>query len=195
MQKRKIKSWEQLQEQIGPILKQINANQELAVAAAVNPVNALDELGYEIDPRARPDIEDRLRFDPRTIVRLRQLQEAVFEHSGHEFDLNSASELRQVLFEELKLSIPEKQQKQYQQRREPIDTSPLPPQLSWTGKVVDPLEVLRDAHLIMEPLLEYRRLEASRPRLAPRHLYDEVRQGKRRLPIRSIRGRLQSQSS
>lgn len=186
--------WEKLQDRISSILDQLNANQDLALAAAANPLFALEELGYEIDPQARSEIEDRLRFDPPTVIRLRALREEIFEHAGHPFDLNSAEELKRVLFEELDLSVSGRQQNQSQQQPEELpDTSPLPPQLSWTEKVEDPLEVLRDAHLIMEPLLEYRRLEASKPRLAPRPLYEEVRQGKRRLPIHNIRGRLKSQ--
>jgi competence ComEA-like helix-hairpin-helix protein len=56
--------------------------------------------------------------------------------------------------------------------------------------VTDPLDVLRDQHAIMEPLLEYRRLEASTPRLAPRPLYEDVRRGRRTLGIVRVRGRL-----
>jgi DNA polymerase-1 len=184
---RRIESWEQLQGEVEPILDRLNADPELAIAAAVNPLYALEELGYELDPQASPQIEDRLRFDPRTVIRLQRLRATIFEYAGREFDLRSSDELRQLLFEELSLPVPEP----------PPDTSPLPPQIGGQPRsepVLDPLEVLSDAHPIMESLLEYRRLEASRPRLAPRHLYEEVRQGKRRLPIRDIRARLQSQS-
>jgi hypothetical protein len=184
----RVDSWEQLQEQIQPILEQVNADPALAMAAAVNPLYAIEELGYEIEPRVRPQIEDRLRFGPRSIVRLQQLREEIFEHAGREVDLTSSDDLRQLLFEELSLPVPEP----------PPDTSPLPPQIGGQPRlepISDPLEVLRDAHPIMEPLLEYRRLESSRPGMAPRHLYEEVREGKRRLPIRSIRARLQSQPS
>jgi len=185
--------WEKLQERISSILDQLNANPYLAMAAAANPLFALGELGYEIDPQARPEIEDRLRFDPPTVIRLRALREEIFSHAGHPFDLNSAEELKRVLFEELDLSVSgDGQTKSQQQQRELPDTSPLPPQLSWVEKVEDPLEILRGAHPIMFPLLEYRRLEASKPRLAPRPLYEEIRQGKRRLPIHNIRGRLKS---
>jgi hypothetical protein len=191
--KRKIDSWEQAQEQIVSLLEQLNANQALAVAAAANPLFALEELGYEINPQVRLEFDERLRFGSRTIVQLRELREAIFTQAGHAFDLNAPVELRRVLFDELKIPLPAQQAEQAAQSpRTPPDTSPLPPQLEWTAKVEDPLEILRGAHPIMEPLLEYRRLEASQPRLAPRQLYDEVRQGKRRLPIRNIRGRLQS---
>jgi hypothetical protein len=185
-----IDSWEDLQQQIRSILEQINANSNLTLAAAANPLYALEEIGYKINPTARPEIETRLRFDPRTAVQLRQLQTAIFEQVGHPFDLNVPAQLQRVLFDELKISVPGHNSYKNDSK---LDTSPLVPQLSWIPKVEDPLEVLRGAHPVIEPLLEYRRLESSVPRLAPLSLYQEVRQGKRRLFLESIRGRLKTQ--
>jgi hypothetical protein len=189
---RQIDSWQEAQAQVASLLEQLNANPALARAAAVNPLYALEELGYEISPRARPEIEERLRFGPRTVVRLQQLREAVIQAAGCSFNLDSATELREVLFDRLKLPVPARQPAQRGRRRTPPDTSPLPPQVSWAPHVEDPLEALRGVHPIMDPLLEYRRLEASEPRLASRALYDEVRQGKRRTPLRRVRGVLKS---
>lgn len=188
-----INSWEQLQQQIVSILEQINANSSLSVAAAANPIHALEEIGYEINPIARPEIEDRLRFEPRTAVQLRQLRAVIFEQAGHSFDLNAPAELQRVLFDELKIPVPGHNSYQQGQKCSRPDTNPLPPQLSWVPKVEDPLEVLRGTHQVIEPLLEYRRLEASAPRLAPRNLYNEVRQGKRQLFLESIRAQLKTQ--
>jgi DNA polymerase I-like protein with 3'-5' exonuclease and polymerase domains len=188
-----ISSWEQLREQVVPILKKINAEPALALAAGVNPILALEELGYRIEPQALFLIEARLRFDPQQIERLQQLQEEIFRHAKHEFDIRSASELGRVLFEELKIPVPGQGKKRSPQEGRPaLDTSPLPHRYSGQPEAEDPLEALRGAHPILEPLLEYRRLEASRPRLAPRPIYEEVRQGKRRLPIQKIRGRFKT---
>jgi hypothetical protein len=189
----RIDSWEEAQEQVASLLEQLNANPALALAAAANPLFALEELGYEINPQVRLEFEERLRFRPRTVVRLRELRETIFKQAGHAFDLNSSAELRKVLYDELEIAVPHQRPDRPEQLHATLpDTGPLQPQLSRTQKAEDPLEVLRGAHPIMKPLLRYRRLEASRPRLAPRNLYEEVRQGKRRLPIRDIRGRLKS---
>jgi hypothetical protein len=56
--------------------------------------------------------------------------------------------------------------------------------------VADPLEHLRDVHPIMPLVLEYRQLEASVPRLAPRQLYDRISQGDVQIPITNIKLRL-----
>ena len=62
------------------------------------------------------------------------------------------------------------------------------------SRPADPLEKLRSAHPIMEPLLEYRRMQSSTPRLATKELYDEIRQKKRVLPITKLVAHLKSNS-
>jgi hypothetical protein len=198
MSEKQITSVEQLQEQIGSILEQLNADPALALAAAANPLFALEELGFEISTDARPEIEDRIRFYPRIAARLRKLRRTIFKEVGHPFDLHSSNQIQTVLFEELKLDVPRKRArkkgKKKKARRALPDPSPLPAQMSWAEEKSDPLEVLRDTHPVMDSLLEYRRLDASQPRLAPRELYEEIRAGKRRLPIRSVRGRLRAKA-
>jgi hypothetical protein len=192
MGKIRLDSWKEVQKQVQSILDRINADPLFALAAAASPLFALEELGYEVDPDLREDLSNRLRFGQKTSERLRKLREAVFRHAGHPFDLGSAEELRRVLFDELRVTArerpPRSAQSQRRPRRDAPDTSPLPPQLGWGQKVEDPLKVLRGAHPIMDPLLEYRRLEASEPRLASRALYDEIRRGERRLPVARLRG-------
>ena len=196
MPRKKIDSWEQLQKQIKSIIAKVNADQSMALAAALNPLFAVEELGYEISPEARPSIEDRIRFDRQTAKRSQDLRESIFRQVGHFFDLNSPEQMSKVLFEELKLRpAPAGKREvvdQHSYARVPptLDTKPLPHKREGAEPAPDPLEVLRDAHPVMEPLLEYRRLQASRPLLAPRDAYDAVRQGKVRLPIQEIRARL-----
>ena len=199
-----IESWEQLQAQIEPILEHLNENHNLALAAAANPLHALEELGYEIRPEAKAGITLRLRFPPRVVVTLRQLQAEVNEIANRPVDLDSPDDLSRLLFDELKLKVPKRKKEKKRKKKaryqtwvkEParkIDTRRLKPRLSYIKAEPDPLEVLQQEHRIMEPLLEYRKLEASTPRLASRHIYDEVRSGKREVGITRIRGRLKGQ--
>jgi len=200
MSREKIVSWEALQKQISSILSKVNKDRALALAAGVNPLFALEELGFDVEPSVRPDIEARLRFEPRTAIKLRDLRESIFKHVGHAFDINSSEALHAVLFNELKLGTAyggkskAEQQATYKTEQQPIhpDTKPLPVQRRGVEPTKDPLEVLSKAHPVMKPLLEYRRLESSRPRMAPRNFYDSVRQGKRSLPVREISGRLKA---
>ena len=202
MAQRTVDSWEQLQANIESILESINDNSQLAQAAAANPLLALEELGYEIEPAARTEIARRIRFSPRTAVRLRQLEEEVADIAGRAVDLDSAEDVRRLLFEELKLEVPDDSGNaggKYRQAAPAkgggpaLDTRPLPPDLSTVGTRADPLRALEGRHAVMDPLLEYRQLEASTPRLAPRQAYEQLRAGKLRLGINGIKGRLQGQ--
>jgi competence ComEA-like helix-hairpin-helix protein len=197
MTRHSVGSWEQLQTNIESILEQMNASPQLALAAAANPLLALEELGYDIDPAARSEITRRLRFSPRIAVRLRQLEDEVAAIAGRRVDLDSAEDLQRLLFKELRLDARGDSEDDYQQKAQhkqgwspSLDTRPLPPDLSSIGKRDDPLRVLEGKHKVMEPVLEYRRLEASTPRLASKQDYERVREGQIQLGVEKIRGRL-----
>ncbi len=192
VERQRIDSLKELHQLLPSILEQINADQSLAIAAAANPLIALEELGYHIDPEIRPDIEDHLRFKPEAMTQLKELRRQISKHAGHTFDPNSPAELHTVLFEELKLPPGEVKRDKKERLAVLTATTPFPPQLSWAPKVTDPLEKLRGKHPIIEPLLEYRQLEASTPRLASKELYEEIRTGKRPTKIVRVRGILQA---
>lgn len=84
----------QLQEQIGKLLDRFNKDQPLAMAAAVNPLLALEELGYRLAPAVRREIERRSRYTKRQLVRLESLRaellQAVPDFPIEEFDVLSS---------------------------------------------------------------------------------------------------------
>lgn len=216
-----IDSWEQLQERVQDLLERINADSMLALAAAANPILALEELGFDINPAARDEIETRFRFHPRTAVRIRQLQDEIFRHAERHFDLRSPEELSAILFDRLALTLPTHERSEPRRQaptrrrtksstekrsdeqideqkqsapRPTIDLRPLIRLPGATEDPVDPLAAFAGAHPIIAPLLEYRRLDASRSRLAPRALYDDVRRGTRRVGVTHLVARLKEQS-
>lgn len=194
---RTIDSLRDLQRLVPAIVKEINADERLALRAAANPLLALEELGYRLTPEVRTEAERRIRFAPQTIERLSQLSEAIYSYADERFDIESPAEIERVLFEKLKLprldakeqAPPKAQRKRPVQQPEP--TLALQPSPSYLRRpFVDPLERLRGAHPIMEPLLEYRKLEASEPRLAPRELYERIKRGDVALPVTRLRASL-----
>lgn len=183
--KRKLNSWQEAQQQIGAILESLNANHSLMLAAASNPLLALQELGYEIAEDVHQEFEDRIRLGASGAKRLQSLREEIFKIAGKPFNLNSAEELSSTLSVLLK-----------QKGARALSLADARPLLSVVSAPTapDPLEQMRDLHPIMGPLLEYRRLDASTPRFATRELYDEIRQGKHSLPITKITAHLKSPS-
>jgi hypothetical protein len=176
--KKKLLSWGSAQQRIGGILASLNKNPDLMLAAAANPLLALRELGYEISEGAEQEFEDRIRFGPRNGPKLGGLREEIFKSAGRRFDLDSPEALVDVLSSLIKT---DKGGHTFT-RAEAIPMAfTLRP-----NRPADPLEKVRRAHPIMEPLLEYRRMQASTPKFATKEFYDEIRQKKRALPITKL---------
>ena len=199
---RVIRSVEELRRRIPAIVRQVNADERLALRAAANPLLLLEELGYEIPPELRAELERRVRHTPQDIARLDTLERQVHELAGERFDLRAPAELSRVLFEKLKLPRPPAVQQlalrrgalaaqTAEQRAEPQEPTELPRHPVGRPKHPDPLEPLRGAHPVMEPLLEYRALEASQPPLASQEVYERIKRGEVRGPALRVRFRLQ----
>ncbi len=205
---RTISSMEELMQAVPQIIEAVNADQALAVRFAANPLFLAEELGYTLTDEMRHFAARRVRFSTETFERLQQLEEQVWGLAEERFDIDSEERLAYILFTKLKLPHPQpyepgkrKKLRQADQETEyepdeaqppapgPV-AAPLPARAVGHGPIDDPLEPLRDAHPIMAPLLEYRQLEASTARLAPRALYDRIRRGDVDLPVTRLHLRL-----
>src|SRR5579859_4078776 len=94
---KRLSSWQSAQKQVVAILASLNKQPDLMLAAAANPLLALRELGYEIDPQVEQEFEDRIRFGTHYGPRLAGLRQQIFQIAGRQFDLDSAEELAAVL--------------------------------------------------------------------------------------------------
>lgn len=187
VRKAPIAALEDLQRLVPSIVKAVNADEALMRRALVNPLLALEELGYQLSDELRPQVERRVRFKVEVAHKLDTLAAKVFKQAGEAFDIDSPAALEKLLFDKLKLPRAEVDAGR---RGAGVALAPTP---SVFGRPVadDPLERLRGKHAVMAPLLEYRKLEASEPRLAPRELYERVRSGELKLPVLRARARLQ----
>jgi len=189
-----LASWDAARREIGTIVARVNADPALALAAAANPIFALEAIGYTIEPAVRREFEERIRFSPEQVAKLHQLNKQIDELAGRHVDPASAADVHKLLFDELRLHEKheqhdrhekhEKEEKHEKHERHERHEKPAAealertPQLGWSAKTADPLEHLRGRHRIAELILEYRALEASEPRLATREFFDQVRSGK-----------------
>jgi hypothetical protein len=177
-----------IQESLDAILDRVNADPDLARAAAVNPILALEELGYTLAPEVRFEIEDRCRFeDSKLIARRRRLRAQMFKVAGRTFNPGSPDELRAVL-RDLDVRLEGGGECSLEQVR-PLRTGP-----GREEPFEDPLAPLRDQHAIMPPLLEYRKIDAGRPGFAPRSLYEQIRAGKGGRLVSRVRARRTSRT-
>jgi len=183
-----IDSIEALQKVVPLIVKAVNDDQAFGLRAAANPLLAAEELGYQIAPEIRQTVERRVRFSQEDAARLGELEAQVFKLAGVQLDIDSPQELDRILFEKLKLPRPTLPQQTSPDSYRKLASAP--PAKVGAAQAADPLEELRDAHPIIPPLLEYRRIDRSAPRLAPRELYERIRSGEVKMPITRIQARL-----
>ena len=170
-------------------LKAVNSDPAFALGAAANPILAMEESGLRFAPEFRPVLDRHIRFRGETRDELNRLAAEVQEAAGCAFDLDSAGELERVLFSQLELERPRPRRRTRSKASGPQQAAPageaagaaravterLRPTVFGESREEDPLESLRDAHPVMKPLLEYRRLERTEPRLAPDALYSSLR--------------------
>lgn len=193
-QPHEITSLRELQRRVPSFVQALNANERLIAGAAANPLFALEELGFTIAPALLPTVVRRIRFSQAVFERLETLAEQVQQQAQQRFDLDAPAELARVLFEALKLPRDATNLVEQAATAAPeysfsdALTSPLPYHLDKAAaNRPDPLEKLRGQHPVIEPLLAYRALEATTPRLASREDYQRIRVGAVKLPITHFR--------
>ena len=183
-EKKKIQKFKDFHREVPDIVKEISKDQQLALRAAVNPLLAMEELGYELETKIQKEVERILRFSPKERKRLKDLETEIHKLAGRAIDLDSPKEIETVLFKEFKLNKPKSM--------ESLDQPDIIDRGATLSKHkgfrwIDPLRPLEKEHPIIAPLLEYRKLQVSRPGFAPRALYKKLKSGKIRFPITEIR--------
>ena len=93
----------------------------------------MEQAGFYVDRRALHDFGESLNED------IDRLQESIWQHAGHQFNINSPKQLGEVLFEELMLPSGKKTK------------------TGWSTNI-DVMEKLRGKHPIVDEVLEYRTL-------------------------------------
>ena len=96
-------------------------------------LSEMEKAGFYVDRKALYDFGESLNGD------IARLQESIWQHAGHDFNINSPKQLGEVLFEELMLPSGKKTK------------------TGWSTNV-DVLEKLRSKHPIIDEILEYRTL-------------------------------------
>src|ERR1022692_113358 len=84
-----VENLQQLQKHVPSIVKAVNADPSLALAAAANPLFAIEELGYQIPSGLRRTVEHRIRFSLDQLERLKKLSTEIHRELGDYFDIES----------------------------------------------------------------------------------------------------------
>ena len=203
MEKGKISSLKELQQQMPRILEQHGKDPSLTLLAFANPLLALEKIGYSFTPDAKEEITAHVRFGKTGAATMQSLKEQIFAATGKPFDLRDAAALQQNLSAVLsredvntdkpkaraaasgpqKLALP-------QAEIDVILASVKKPVKIEGGKVNDPLEAYRSKHAVIAPLLEYRKLEATHPQLAEKSVAEALVRQKDKFPLKNISFRM-----
>ncbi|OGG40850.1 hypothetical protein A2118_01630 [Candidatus Kaiserbacteria bacterium GWA2_50_9] len=103
----------------------------------ISVVRQMGEHGVLIDPTVLSSLAKKYGAE------LREIEKSIYKHAGREFNVSSPKQLGEVLFDELKI-IPERQKKTAGGQRSTRESE---------------LEKIRDAHPIVNDILEYRELK------------------------------------
>jgi hypothetical protein len=178
--KKKIESIDQLRADLPKIFDRFNSNPELAIAAAVNPLLFLDEIGYSLGADVSTEIEELSRFSKEQIARRRKALARIDKIAKVRADLSSAEAIVR-LFAKLGMD----------------DIRPdLGAERGRTSGVLDFSEAFlaenRARHPLFGALLDFRKIEADSRQFASEAIYRKVRSGKLPVPGLRLKARLTS---
>lgn len=165
---KEINSWEDLQNSVDDIVIALNANENLKIAAACNPILALEELGYTIDAEVLGHVEDKIRFKTRQVVELSKLRKSIQKISGKNINIRSIDELNTLLFEDYKLQA-------FDDNGCLINKEITVPRKGDAEE--DDLLLYQGLHPIIDPLLKFRRIDASVSSFCDKYTYKRIRGG------------------
>jgi hypothetical protein len=183
---RKINSFEEFHKMVPLIIRKINRDSDLALRAAANPILAFKEMGFMLNVDVEREVEQRLRFSPKERKELKPLKMQIKQLSGKDIDPLSSKSVETLLFKDLKIKKPKE-----------IKSLDLPEPFirnvifsKKENKIEDALTTLKSRHVVLKPLKRFRALHLSRPGFANESLYEKLKSGQIRLPIKSIKIKL-----
>lgn len=190
---KKIENFKDFHRLIPEFIKEINKDQQLAIRAAVNPLLAFEELGYDLPPEVQKKVGIFIRFRPKDRKRLTELEAEIYKAAGCTFDIDSPREVETVLFKTLKMRKPKGMEKMVALNVIKKGMAIAMKQKKKKVEEVDPLQELKEKHAIIAPLLSYRKIQAGSSGFASRSLYEELKAGKKKFPISKMRVRFPEQ--
>jgi len=194
MKTKTISSLRELQLKMPAIIKLHGNNTNVARAAIINPVLALEEIGYELSPALKEELDYYIRFGPIRKKKLMALEEKVYAAVGKRFDLKNENAIKKYVHPLIAKKGKVKFQLPNMDYSFTIKTTS--GKAKFNQKKADPYESYKDAHPAIQPLLEFRKIESSVARLGSTKLFKKALKGNAtdKVKINSVRFRLKNKS-
>jgi hypothetical protein len=182
--RKRIQTFKEFHRLVPEILRRMNEDQELALRAAANPLLAFREMGLLLTEEVEKEVEKILRFTPQERKRMEELEKELLKHTDKPLDFRSDQEVGSFLMKDLKLKKAKVARAvEISDVLETARTILSRKKVTWS----DPFQEHKDAHPIMPALLEYRKIYHGKPGFASKAYYNELKSGKRKLPITGIK--------
>jgi hypothetical protein len=174
MKSKKFTTLRELQAEIPAIIKEHGNNNDIARAALVNPILALEMSGYELSDELKHELDYHIRFGAEKKKELLRLEKEVHKVAGKSFDLRDDKALKKIIHPLIakKGNVELKKQVQYSFSLRTGKAG-----ATFKKEQSDPYEAYRDAHPAMAPLLAYRKIESSVAPLGSEKLFKRVLKG------------------
>lgn len=160
----RVETHRDLRRHIRVICRRFNSQPELARLLMVNPVFALEDAGVELTPELKEHIVSRLRFPPKLVERIAQLElelRAQFIALGIDADLPLSAEARRHVLVDV-LGVPPEEPDVLARRRRVRS------------------KAFREQYPLAATLAEYERARQGALIFQPRHVYEAHKSGQRR---------------
>jgi len=184
---RRISSFEEFHKLVPLIIRKVNKDPELAIRGAANPILAFEEMGFKFNKDVKKEVEHRIRFSEKELKELSTLEKEIQNIAGKEIDPLSERSIEKFLFKDLKITKPPSLKSL--SLPEPFVTKVIPGKKK---QVIfeDPLTAIKSDHPAVKKLHQYRKLYLSKPGFASKELYEKLKSGEVRLPVRNIKIRI-----
>ena len=179
-----IQTFKEFHRHVPEILKRLNEDTDLAIRACVNPLLAFHEMGFRLSDDVAKEVEKIILFTPAEQKRLEKLEKELSKYTRRKIDFRSTRDVESFITKDLKIKKPTslkvsgstnvRQDAQMRIRKK---------EHLWN----DTLERIKDNHPALKPLLEYRSIYYGKPGFASKSLYNDLKSGKRKLPISGIK--------
>lgn len=195
----RINSLKELQALMPDIVPEVNSNPSLALAAAANPLLALEHLGYKLSEQAIQEIGPYARFGPDGLKRLAELERQWSSQVGNQPLPVEKEAIRKFLSDTLK-TIPDKKKSA---KPGPVKTSD-PKQIDtaldliFSRKRFRPEEEkktddsLASLHPALTIIRAYQKILSQRPAFASDEQFQKLLSGKSRSLATSVEFRLKA---
>lgn len=194
MKTKTISTLRELQLKMPAIIKQHGDNTKIARAAIINPILALEEIGYKLSPSLKNELDYYIRFGPVRKKKLMALEKEIYAGVGKKFDLKDENAVKKYVHPliakkgKVKFQLPKTEYS--------FTIKATTGKAKFSQKKSDPYEIYKDAHPVIAPLLEFRKIESSVARLGSAELFKKALKGNvtDKVKINSVRFRLKNKS-